>query len=422
MRHLSKSLLALLAFVLLVSCTSAGVLEKRRLAQEGSVSQWLTDHGIAASEATYPELYHTGTDWNRRSLQLIEEAEEYILISIFLGNLYEVSTEVWNALIAKQEAGVGVYCLIDSSSYFQTKPRSPVIIPAAFNYLRDAGMAVVEYNPFSLNQVAFIPTLLDRDHRKYWIVDGTTIALGGININYTSLAYPPDTGNVDTMAVFRSPGAIEKMIDSFVETWNRYSPTALDSAEFAVKPLHTPDTHVWMIDHKWPEASETTLLFDAFTLGATEELWMIQGYTYLTGALKKRIENATSRGVKVNVMLSENAGKDNYQKAAYYSILDLIDAGATVYMYEAPNEAFLHLKLLVADRRYTAFGSPNYNLRSQTLSREIAAVFDDETVASEALHHIDELLLSCRIIEREEAKGLRTLTNYLYHLLMQVYG
>ncbi|NMA22830.1 MAG: hypothetical protein GX938_04905, partial [Spirochaetales bacterium] len=61
-------------------------------------------------------------------------------------------------------------------------------------------------------------------------------------------------------------------------------------------------------------------------------------------------------------------------------------------------------------------------LRSQTLSREIAAVFDDETVASESLLHIDELLLSCRIIEREEAKGLRTLTNYLYHLLMQVYG
>jgi len=406
----------------LLSCSSAKAIEERRLSSAGTPTAWLDEQGIPSYDSSEPLLYNTGVSWNQRSLQLIEGAQEYIVISIFLGNLYEVSTEVWDALIAKMHQGVRVYCLIDSSSYFQTIPQSPVVIPAAFNYLRDAGVEVVEYNPFSLNQLAFIPTLLDRDHRKYWIIDGRQIILGGINVNYASLAFPPETGNIDTMVEFISPGAVAQMLTSFVDTWNRYSPTRLDVASFAVPPLKEAATKVWMIDHQWPSSSETTILFDAITLGCREELWMVQGYTYLTGALKERIANATRRGVRVNVMLSENAGKDNYQNAAYYSALDLIDAGATVYMYDDPNKAFLHLKLIVCDDKYTVFGSPNYNFRSQTLSRELAAVFADEAVAAEAKAHIEELLPHCRVVSREEALGWRTIKHYLFHLLMQVYG
>lgn len=406
----------------LLSCSSAKAIEERRLSSAGTPTAWLDEQGIPSYDSSEPLLYNTGVSWNQRSLQLIEGAQEYIVISIFLGNLYEVSTEVWDALIAKMHLGVRVYCLIDSSSYFQTIPQSPVVIPAAFNYLRDAGVEVVEYNPFSLNQLAFIPTLLDRDHRKYWIIDGRQIILGGINVNYASLAFPPETGNIDTMVEFISPGAVAQMLTSFVDTWNRYSPTRLDVASFAVPPLKEAATKVWMIDHQWPSSSETTILFDAITLGCREELWMVQGYTYLTGALKERIANATRRGVRVNVMLSENAGKDNYQNAAYYSALDLIDAGATVYMYDDPNKAFLHLKLIVCDDKYTVFGSPNYNFRSQTLSRELAAVFADEAVAAEAKAHIEELLPHCRVVSREEALGWRTIKHYLFHLLMQVYG
>jgi len=406
----------------LLSCSSSRAMEERRLAHPKTVTGWLDESGIPSYDSSNPLFYNTGVEWNQRSLQLIEGAEEYIVISIFLGNLYEVSTEVWDALIAKMHQGVRVYCLIDSTSYFQTLPQSPVIVPAAFNYLRDAGIDVVEYNPLSLNQLAFIPTLFDRDHRKYWIIDGKHLALGGINVNYASLAFPKETGNIDTMVEFDSPGAISQMLTSFTATWNQYSPTRLDAGSFAVPPLKEAETTVWMIDHTWPSSPETTILFDAVTLGCQEELWMVQGYTYLTAALKERIANAVKRGVQVNVMLSENAGKDNYQYAAYYSVLDLIDAGATVYMYDDPNKAFLHLKLIVCDDTYTVFGSPNYNVRSQTMSRELAAVFAEEEVAAQAKAHIDELLKHCRVVSREEALQWRTTKHYLYHLLMQVYG
>lgn len=415
-------LLIIVLLFLLSSCTTSASLERKRLANATDPTTWLTDHKIPSYASTMPLLYNNGVEWNQRSLQLIREAEDYILVSIFLGNLYEVSTDVWHALADKMREGVRVYCLIDSSSNFQTKPQSPVVIPAAMDYLRSLGVPVAEYNAFSLSHAPAMTLLLDRDHRKYWIVDGTYLALGGINVNYASLAHPPESGNIDTMIEVQSPGAIEELLHSFVTTWNRYNPQRLDTADFSVRQARAAETTLWLIDHKWPNNSKTTILFDAFTLGSQEELWMVQGYAFLTKALTNRIINAVDRGVEVHIILSENSGKDNYQGAAYYGMLDLIDAGAHVYLFNDPNLAFLHLKLIVSDQKYSVFGSPNYNFRSQTYSRELAAIFNAEQVAGEAMSHINDLLKHARPVTREEALTYRTFGNYFYYLLMQVWG
>jgi phosphatidylserine/phosphatidylglycerophosphate/cardiolipin synthase-like enzyme len=103
-------------------------------------------------------------------------------------------------------------------------------------------------------------------------------------------------------------------------------------------------------------------------------------------------------------------------------MLDLIEAGARVYIYRNPLGAFLHLKLIVADGRLSAFGSANYNLRSQTLSREVAAVFDDAAVGELAMDHIQQLMPFTREVSREEAITYRNFGSFLYYLLMQVWG
>ena len=93
----------------LLSCSSAKVIEERRLSHPKTVTGWLDESGIPSYDSSNPLFYNTGVEWNQRSLQLIEGAEEYIVISIFLGNIMEVSNEVWDALIAKMHQGVRVY-------------------------------------------------------------------------------------------------------------------------------------------------------------------------------------------------------------------------------------------------------------------------------------------------------------------------
>ncbi len=131
---------------------------------------------------------------------------------------------------------------------------------------------------------------------------------------------------------------------------------------------------------------------------------------------------AIKRGVKVNVLLSEYSTQEKYELASFYGILDLIDAGINVYMYDSPDGAFLHLKLMVADGKLVTIGSANYNFRSQLLSRELNFLFEDERIGQEALDYIDELLEHTRVVTREEAEQYRTFKGWFNNLLMQVWG
>ncbi len=411
---------------ILSSCTTTSSLERDYDSFE-SLDAFFSEHNIPKVSSSHPEYYFTGAEWNERSLEVIEKAEDYILITVFSGNYHELTLPVWNLLAEKMEEGVRVYCIIDSASHFVVSPDDIDVLPAAFHYLKELGIPTVEYNQISLSNLFFLPRLLDRDHRKHWIIDGKYLSMGGININYTSLGYPPGLGNIDTMTEVISPEAADILVESFVETWNAHSPDKLSADEFSIPApedieADTEETSFWLIDHYWPTRSQVSALFDAFFLSAEKELWLIQGFTYLTPGILNRVRFAADRGVEVNIMLSTNHSGFYYEPPAFYGILDLLDAGANVYIHESPHGAFLHYKLFLADRRTAALGSVNYNLRSQTYSREISYVFDDPVVGSELMENLETLLEHSRKVTREEAKEYRTLPNFLMLLLMQFWG
>lgn len=410
---------------LLFSCSTTDRLAKLSSAP-AEPSSYMEQLGIEAFRSTLPRYHHTGADWNKRSLELIEQANDYILVSTFLGVEHESVFPVWEALARKAASGVRVHILIDSSSNFQMVPIVNARIKAAFMQLHELGLEVVEYNSLSLSNIFFIPKLLDRDHRKYWVVDGELLAIGGVNVNHTSVDWPPGIGNIDTMIEVRSPQATRAVVDTFVDTWNNYAPRHLDALTFEVSSAVFEDgedvTDLWLLDHYWPSQSQVSTLFDLFSIYAHDQLWMIQGYTFLTPALLDRIRFAVGRGVRVNIMLSEYSTQPKYELASRYGILDLIDAGANVYMYTSPDEAFLHAKIMVADGKLATIGSANYNLRSQTLSRELNFLFEDERVGTYLLDYIDRLLDDCRLVTREEAESYRNLRTWYNHLLMQVWG
>lgn len=413
-----------IAIFTLVSCSTAKRLDQLRQ-EYRSVASFMDDLDVVAHDSTLPVYHNTGADWNERSLELIEQAKDYILVSTFLGVEHEATEPVWSALAQKASEGVRVYVMIDSSSNFQMIPMTDVRIKAAFMHLRELGLNVVEYNSLTMSNLFFLPNLLDRDHRKYWVVDGEILAIGGVNVNQTSIDYPSGIGNIDTMAELYSPGATRAVVDAFVDTWNRYNPNRLESADFSVqqgKVSSSKETSVWVLDHNWPSQDKMSPLFDLFSVYPEEELWLIQGYTFLTPPLLDRIRYAVDRGVEVNIVLSAFSTRPKYEMASRYGVLDLLDAGANVYMYESPDGAFLHLKLMVADKRLVTIGSANYNLRSQALSRELNIVYEDERVAAYSMDYIHTLLAYCRPVTREEAQSYRNFRSWYNFILMQVYG
>jgi len=413
----------LLFILMTTSCSTLNKLEN--LAEKNlGVDEVMASMDLFPYKTTYPIFYDTGAQWNEHSLDLIAQAEDYILISTFLGVEHPSVYPVWKALANKMEEGVRVYIIIDSSSNFQMVPIVNERIKAAYMQLHALGIEFVEYNSLSTSNLFFLPKMLDRDHRKYWVVDGKTLAIGGVNINHTSIDWPAKTGNIDTMVEVYSPEATKEVVSTFVDTWNNYSPKHLNKEDFFIEKLDDDEelTQLYLLDHHWPIKSKVSTLFDLFSTQAKRQLWMIQGYTFLTPALLKRIEFATNNGVEVNIMLSDFSTQPKYELASRYGILDLIDAGANVYMYHSPVGAFLHAKIMIADQKLVTVGSANYNFRSQTLSRELNLVFDDEKIASQLLDYIETLLKESRKVTRQEAISYRNFRSWYNYVLMQVWG
>ncbi|MBN2860471.1 MAG: phosphatidylserine/phosphatidylglycerophosphate/cardiolipin synthase family protein [Sphaerochaetaceae bacterium] len=385
----------------------------------------MEDKGYSSVSTGTPEFFYDGRSWKDELIELIEASNDSILVSTFLGNEHFSTDEIWQALKAKADSGVAVYIIIDASSQVQEVPQSPERVKSALYMLKDMGMNVVEYNPYSISNGLFLPNLFDRDHRKYFVFDSHTVALGGININHTSLYYPGGRGHIDLMGVMESPELASLLSEAFVDTYNRYTPYPVELDELFTSRIGSDngqDHTAYLFNHYYQTGSTIEELFDIFAVLPKKEIWFVQGYTFLTPRLLGRIEHLEAQGVDVNVILSENGSKDKYNKAALYNILPLIEAGATVYLYDAPDDAFLHQKAIVADGRYVTFGSANYNFRSETLSRELNLFYDDEKIAEDLMGFIEILLADARIISAEEAARWRGFSYWYLHMVMQVWG
>ena len=423
--HRVSSFFLIIFLFLFFSCSTVGNLESES-DDFDDIGTFLSENGYPSFTTTLPEFYYTGESWKKASLDLIDKAQKSILVSTFLG-VDDVSTEeIWQALADKAASGVKVYILIDSSSNFQPAPMTLDFVQAAYVHLKDLELKFAEYNPLSMSNLFFIPALLDRDHRKYWVFDSETVAVGGINVNHTSLNYPENLGNTDIMGVVKSADLARYITKIFIDTYNRYSAEYLSLSDFPYVDNEFNDTRsvstAFAIDHYWQDGLAVKDLFDAFALSVEDELWMVQGYTFLTPQLIDRIQYITDKGVKVNFILSKNATQEKYELASMYSVADLLETGATVYLYDSPEKAFLHQKVVVGDRRYVTFGSANYNFRSHTLSRELNLVYDDERIAADLLSFIDTLVEHSVKMDIEEAQQFKTFRAWINHVIMQVWG
>jgi len=395
-----------------------------------SVQEASSEASAILSEAgmeSYPSspilrLNMDGIAWTARAIELIEGARDYVLVASFLLTDHPNARAVIDAMADARARGVRVHLIVDSSSYYRTYPMSAIPEPAIIKEVRARGIPLAEYNSIRGMRIFKLLGLLDRDHRKYWIVDGKLAVLGGQNIDWDSLRDANEGGCVDAMVEFSSAGAIAEMRDSFIRTWNSYSIDRLDPDDFPVASAEEETARAWLVDQGMGKDGRVTAMFDALYARARKELVFVQCYTYLAPALTKRVAAAVERGVRVDFILSGGHISERAELGSYYCIMDLLEAGARVYLYESPGKSLLHYKLIMADGEMASIGSANYNFRTQALERDISVIFEDEVSLGIVKDHLEELSPYLREVGIEEAKEYRGFPYLLYFLLMQVAG
>jgi cardiolipin synthase len=350
-------------------------------------------------------------------LRLVREARHSILLGSFLLNDGPESREILDALAERAREGLEVRVIGDGSSRFVREPE-------AFEYLAENGVATAEFNPVKGWRL-FIPNrILERDHRKFWIVDGRTVFLGGANLSDSSLVTPERGGNRDLMVRLESPAAARFLTESFVRTWNESAASMpLDPADLAAGEGGEGDLDFWFFNQENVHGggSPTEDMFEGLFAATRRSVWLIEPYAFTNGEILGQLRGMTERGVEVNLVLSTQARAPRFRYASYYGIRDLLEAGVRVWVYDSEISP-LHYKCALVDDRLAFVGSANLNHRSYHLSRELNVVFDDPGSVREVKKVVDSVREDCREVFPEEAERYRSIPFATWWLIMQAAG
>jgi len=389
------------------------------LSSGGPVGQFFGEPGVERIPVSEPRFVDSGPAIRREMLDLVREAKDHILLDSFLLNDGPESREILDALAERAAEGVKVRVIGDASSRFVPEEE-------AFGYLESRGVPVAEFNPVRGWRLLVLPVLLERDHRKFWIVDGREVFFGGANLSDLSLLPPERGGNRDLMVRCESPGAAAMLTSAFVDTWNESeAPFEMTGEEFKILPSHkNPATvDVWFFhqDKVAKRDSPTATMFEGLFSSATETVWLIEPYTFTTPGILSSIRSMTERGVEVNVVLSSQAKAPRFRYASFYGMKDLLKAGAVVWIFDSEVSP-LHYKCALIDERLAYVGSANLNLRSMRWSRELNAVFEDRESVAEVGKVIESVRKGCRRVTPGEAAEYRSLPFATWWLIMQLAG
>lgn len=355
----------------------------------------------------YPEMYFDASLFLERYIELIEGAEDYVIITTFLGSSCEGLEELYDAIAGKAASGVPVYMIIDGVSSYDMTASSSFMTPLYF--LRESGVHLIEYNPLSVFNLVNPSTLLIREHRKLVVIDGQWAVLGGMNMNYISMGADNIDLQRDSMYVFNSPSLASCLVDEFVSIWNESSVEKIDRNDFAVKEAGEGEITGYLFNQGPGGHADMASMYSSLFSSAREEIILLPYLAFFDDNMYESLEAAQARGVEVTMYLPIDS-RDYVQGALFYDYHNLVEAGFNVYIEYAGEEtglSLLHQKLAVVDGRYTVIGSSNINYRSMTLSHEIALVVDSEEFADASLDQVEDIKKNMAPLDEETALRLK---------------
>lgn len=416
-----RNLLLLLCIILLsISCSSTkAFVSPEVLSPEIPVEEKLIAADAVPVSVDFPEIFFDGAVYLERITELFNQAEDYILITTFLGSESPALEGMYRALMDAAERGVRVYFVMDGLSSFDMTESRLYMTPLYF--LRSSGVNLIEYNPVTATHLFNPATIVIRDHRKMVVIDGEIAAIGGMNMNYISMGAGEGETQRDSMYLFHSASLAAALRNEFVDIWNESSVEKIRRDEFYVAETAEGEYQAWLVPTEGVAAMYASLL------GSAEKCVLIFPYLpALDAHMKECIKTVTDRGVPVDMVMPVDL-RGYAASGVYHGLPELIrSTGASIYLsvYDGDGNvlSLLHEKLMIVDSRYVVIGSANFNFRSMTLSKELALVIDSPELASFMEDHAERIAEYAEYISVEEADRLKKEDGNILAYLFTFFG
>ncbi len=370
-----------------------------------SVNEKFVAFGATPIKISEPEKFFDGKSWLVRMTELVEEADDYLFISTFLGTNCDDLRPLYDAIANASKRGVRVYMVIDGLSSYDMTDSKNYLEPIYF--LKNFGVHLIEYAPLSIARAIAPWSLVVRDHRKMMVVDGEIAVIGGMNINYVSMG----TDNMsklqrDSMFVFHSYDLASELIDEFITLWNASSVETIKKSDFKT---YTYDSYEgqnltgYIFNQGLGSDVKMADVYATLFNSAKDEIVVLPYLPLLDDNMLTSLKNAIARGVKVKMIFPLDQ-RGYSEKGTKYYFEKLVDAGIECWYIPTNEISLLHEKLTVVDNQYVVIGSANLNMRSMNLSHEIVMAIDDVDFALSMKEHIEDRMDKAILLDAETAK------------------
>ena len=351
--------------------------------------------GMVPLPADSVQLYFSGAHKFSSLLADLKGAKRYVHLMYLIWEMDELTAEVTEVLLERLEAGVEVHILYDWLSSLPYKKDELKRLSAA-----GAGVVPCFKRLAQLNY---------RNHMKMVVIDGETVYSGGMNLGQEYI----DGGKrfeVWRDTHFRMTGpVVAPYLSLFASTWRLNGRDEDLFTGYLGAPAHRgPGEGIPVQVLHSSVSTQYPTIRDVYVVALTNarrRAWIQSPYFVPDEPLITAMCVAAASGVDVRLMMTGKPDKKVpfFAAQAYYR--RLLDAGVTVYQYQA---GFLHAKTVTVDDDFAIIGTCNWDVRSLILHDEVVSVFHDPRIAGENAEQYDRDITACSEVTLADLEALKT--------------
>lgn len=340
-----------------------------------------------------------GVEFFPALIEAVDAAEHEVWLETYIFKFEAIGETVAHALMRAAQRGVAVRLVVDGAG-------TGALPPGWADRLAHAGVQWRVFSPLNFWSVFgfWQPSRWRRLHRKLCVVDGRVAFCGGINIidDYIDLQAPErlNAPRLDYAVRIEGGALVEAVQDTMRQLWvgqgvmQELRERDVRGALEALRQRHSVTLptggHARLLlrdNVRYRASIERT--YRRAIQAARHDIWIACAYFFPRRSLRRALEQAALRGVRVRLLLQGHYEYFVPYHAARQLYGQLLQAGVEIHEYQA---SFLHAKVAVIDGYWATVGSSNLDPLSLLLAREANVVVRDASFAQTLAARLEQAM------------------------------
>lgn len=330
--------------------------------------------GIPFYKGNEVKLLTTGPIKFQDMFPEIEKARHFIHMDYFKFQEDSICGILFEILKRKAREGVKIRIVYDG---FGNKCSD---LPLTKSFLADVRAAGIEIEAFDKFRFPWINHVWHRDHHKITIIDGSICYTGGMNVADYYLHGKPKVGEWRDMHIRLHGPIVEGYEQIFERMWYVVTDEFLQPGAFNGADISKDNVLVALTD-RIPRLSPDMMRKTYCTAinNAQKLIQIVNPYPCLSNPIRKALNDALARGVRVQFMVSEKSDGQANADVTGLEMRKLMKRGAEVFYYQG---GFHHSKFMMIDSLFCTVGTTNLDARSLKFDYEVNSfIFSQKTTA-----------------------------------------